>query len=94
MNRDIYQQMTDKIMLTGSKLIPELFRMIVNDAEARLLMAMPGTPEQLAEKPVDLLACLLLFPQQGTQLPRNSIGRHLVKQPLQAEHHSALFFLQ
>ncbi|MCU0597890.1 MAG: 4Fe-4S binding protein [Desulfobacterales bacterium] len=66
MNRDIYQQMTDKIMLTGSKLIPELFRMIVNDAEARLLMAMPGTPEQLAEKvqrPLDevMNMCQLLY---------------------------------
>ncbi len=50
MEKDIYQQMTDRIMLTGSKLIPELFRMIVNEAEARLLMAMPGTPDELAEK--------------------------------------------
>ncbi len=56
MEKDIYEQMTDRIMLTGSKLIPELFRMVVNTAEAELLMAMPGTPEQLAEKtgrPVD-----------------------------------------
>ncbi len=50
MSKNIYEQMTDKIMLTGSKLIPELFRMIVDDSEAQLLMAMPGTPEQLAEK--------------------------------------------
>jgi formate hydrogenlyase subunit 6/NADH:ubiquinone oxidoreductase subunit I len=46
--QDIYQQMTDKIMLTGSRLIPELFRMIVDPEEARLLLAMPGTPEELA----------------------------------------------
>jgi len=50
MAKDIYEQMTDKIMLTGSKLIPELFRMIADEDEAHLLMAMPGTPEQLAEK--------------------------------------------
>ncbi len=50
MSKDIYEQMTDRIMLTGSKMIPELFRMIADEAEAELLMAMPGTPEALAEK--------------------------------------------
>ncbi len=56
MSKSIYEQMTDKIMLTGSTLIPELFRMIADEKEAELLMAMPGTPAQLAEKlgrPVD-----------------------------------------
>jgi formate hydrogenlyase subunit 6/NADH:ubiquinone oxidoreductase subunit I len=47
---DVYQQMTDRIMLTGSKLIPELFRMVVDPDEARLLLAMPGTPEELAKR--------------------------------------------
>jgi len=28
MTADVYTQMTDRIMLTGSKLIPRLFRMI------------------------------------------------------------------
>ncbi|MBW2412509.1 MAG: 4Fe-4S binding protein [Deltaproteobacteria bacterium] len=42
--------MTDKILLTGSKIIPELFKMIADREEAALLMAMPGTPEQLSEK--------------------------------------------
>ncbi len=59
MNKTIYEQMTDKIMMTGSKIIPELFRMIADRGEAELLMAMPGTPEQLAEKmgrPVDSIA--------------------------------------
>ena len=50
MSKDIYEQMTDRIMLTGSKLIPELFRMIADQSEAELLMAMPGKPEALAEK--------------------------------------------
>ncbi len=56
MSEDIYKKMTDKIMLTGSKIIPELFIMIADQEEATLLMAMPGTPEQLAEnvgKPVE-----------------------------------------
>ena len=66
MDQDIYQQMTDKIMLTGSKLIPELFRMIVDESEAELLMAMPGTPDQLADRtkrPLDEVAnaCQMLY---------------------------------
>ncbi len=69
MAKDIYEQMTDKIMLTGSKLIPDLFRMIADEEEARLLMAMPGTPEQLTEKTGRSLAdieksCRLLY-QKG-----------------------------
>ncbi|MDZ7832340.1 MAG: 4Fe-4S binding protein [Desulfobacterales bacterium] len=50
MTKDIYEQLTDKIMLTGSQLIPELFRMVADASEAELLLAMPGTPEELAEK--------------------------------------------
>ena len=50
MDKNIFEQLTDRIMLTGSKLIPELFAMIVTEDEARLLMAMPGTPEELALK--------------------------------------------
>jgi len=66
MDKDIYQQLTDKMLLTGSKLIPEIFKMIADEAEAKLLMAMPGPPQQLAEKiqrPVDEVekACQLLY---------------------------------
>ncbi len=64
--KDLYQQLTDRIILTGSKLIPELFRMIASEDEARLLLAMPGTPAELAEKvrePVDEVeeACRRLY---------------------------------
>ncbi len=48
MTTSVYEQLTDKIMLTGSKIIPRLFEMIANPEEAALLLAMPGTPEQLA----------------------------------------------
>jgi ferredoxin len=41
--------MADKIFLTGSTLIPRLFAMIADQAEAELLMAMPGSPEELAQ---------------------------------------------
>ncbi len=47
---DIYRQMAEKIMMKGSTIIPRLFRMIADSEEAELMMAMPGTPEQLAEK--------------------------------------------
>lgn len=50
MGATYYEQMTDRIMLTGSKVIPELFRMIVDAKEAELMLAMPGTPEELAGK--------------------------------------------
>ncbi len=49
MTAPVYEQLTDKIMLTGSKIIPRLFEMIANPDEAALLLAMPGTPEKLAE---------------------------------------------
>ena len=53
-------------MLTGSKIIPVLFRMIADESEAELLMAMPGTSDMLAEKtgrPLDEVeaACLTLY---------------------------------
>lgn len=50
MSDHIYEQMTEKIMLNGSKIIPKLFKMIVNLKEAELMMAMPGTPQELAER--------------------------------------------
>jgi len=50
MSEDLFEKMTEKILLKGSKIIPQLFRMIANQEEAVLLLAMPGTPEQLAEK--------------------------------------------
>ena len=48
--KNLYEQLTDKIMMTGSKLIPELFRMIADEEEASLLLTMPGTPQALSEK--------------------------------------------
>jgi ferredoxin len=49
MEKTIYEQMTDKIFLSGSKLIPKLFEMIASDEEADLLMKMPGSPADLAK---------------------------------------------
>jgi len=50
MYSDIYVHMTDKIFMSGSQIIPKLFSMIADESEAELLMAMPGTPAQLAER--------------------------------------------
>ena len=50
MTENIYEKMTEKIMLTGSKIAPELFRMVAGRDEAELLMMMPGTIKQLSEK--------------------------------------------
>ena len=49
MEKTIYEQMTDKIFLSGSKLIPQLFEMIASLEEADLLMKMPGSPAELAK---------------------------------------------
>ena len=49
MTEPVYEKLTEKIMLTGSKLIPQIFKMLADKDEANLLLAMPGTPEQLAE---------------------------------------------
>ena len=49
MEKTIYEQMTDKIFLSGSTLIPRLFEMIADKEEAELLMKMPGSPDELAK---------------------------------------------
>ncbi|HQP31236.1 MAG TPA: 4Fe-4S binding protein [Deltaproteobacteria bacterium] len=50
MKNDISVRLTDKIFMNGSRIIPELFGMIADDDESELLLAMPGTPDQLAER--------------------------------------------
>jgi NAD-dependent dihydropyrimidine dehydrogenase PreA subunit len=66
MTEPVYEKLTEKIMLTGSKIIPQLFKMLADEEEANLLMVMPGTPEQLAEKSARSVAeiekmCLELY---------------------------------
>lgn len=50
MSKSIYDEMADKILLSGSKLIPQLFEMIADKEDAELLMQMPGSPSELALK--------------------------------------------
>jgi len=48
--KTLYEQLSDRIMTTGSKIIPELFAFIADDDEARLMLATPGTVDELSEK--------------------------------------------
>jgi NAD-dependent dihydropyrimidine dehydrogenase PreA subunit len=56
MEKDIYKKIAEKIGSEESTILPELLRMVVDLNEAKVLMAMPGTIEELAErigKPAD-----------------------------------------
>ena len=90
MTETIYDKMAARIMLTGSKIIPELFKMLANEDEAALLMAMPGTPEQLAEKTGLLLetvsaACLALYKKGAAfkSLKGDEISWKMARDPIQ-----------
>jgi Na+-translocating ferredoxin:NAD+ oxidoreductase RNF subunit RnfB len=48
--KDLFEQLSDRIMTTGSKIIPELFRFIATEDDAKLMLATPGTVDELAEK--------------------------------------------
>jgi ferredoxin len=45
---NVYQELAERIMMGHSEEIKQLFKMIADEEEARLLLAMPGTPEDLA----------------------------------------------
>ncbi|MDD5223731.1 MAG: 4Fe-4S binding protein [bacterium] len=49
-DENLYEDLSAKINISGSKYIPRIWRMIVNEDEARLLLAMPGTAAELAER--------------------------------------------
>ncbi len=47
---NLYEELASKINIFGSIYIPRIWRMIVNEDEARLLLAMPGTAAELSER--------------------------------------------
>jgi len=49
-DKSVYEQLTDRILLSGSTIIPRLFEMIADEDEARLMLAMPGLPAELVEQ--------------------------------------------
>ena len=46
---NLYQELADRIMMGHSERIKKLFSMIADEDEAKLLLAMPGLPEDLAD---------------------------------------------
>jgi ferredoxin len=49
-NAELYEKLAERIFCKGSKIIPQLFAMIADEEEAKTLLAMPGTVEELAQK--------------------------------------------
>ncbi|RJP26396.1 MAG: 4Fe-4S dicluster domain-containing protein [Actinobacteria bacterium] len=49
-DEDLYEKLSERILTKGSAFIPELFRMIADEEEARIMLATPGTAEELADK--------------------------------------------
>jgi ferredoxin len=48
--KDVYTQLTERIFMPDSRLLPRIWRMIVDEEEARILLATPATAEALAEE--------------------------------------------
>ena len=46
----VYNELSQKIMVPSSELIPELFRMLVDEEDAQVLLALPATAADLAQK--------------------------------------------
>jgi Fe-S-cluster-containing hydrogenase component 2 len=49
-DEDLYEKLSERILTKGSRFIPDLFRMIADEEETRIMLATPGTVEELAEK--------------------------------------------
>ena len=47
---DLYEKLSERILTKGSRFIPDLFRMVADVDEARIMLATPGTAVELAEK--------------------------------------------
>ncbi len=50
MSPDLYEQLAERIFCAGSSLVAELFKAVADPEEAAILLAAPGTAEDLAEK--------------------------------------------
>ncbi len=46
----VYEQLAERIFMAGSSIIPELWKMIADEREAEVLLGLPGTAAELAEK--------------------------------------------
>ena len=48
--QSVFIKLAEKIMMPNSRIIPELFAMLVSEQDAQILLALPGTAEELAQK--------------------------------------------
>ncbi|MFP4476583.1 MAG: ATP-binding protein [Desulfatibacillaceae bacterium] len=48
--KSVYERLSEKIMAPGSPRIPELFAMLIDEQEGEMLLALPGTVPEMAEK--------------------------------------------
>ena len=46
--KSVYEELTDRMMLTGSVIIPRLLEMLADEGEAKVLLALPGMPDEVA----------------------------------------------
>ena len=60
--KDVYQQLSERIGIVDSKYMPGIWRLMVTPEQADVLLALPGTPQEVAERvgmPVERVAELL-----------------------------------
>ncbi len=50
MAEEIYEKLAERIFCKGSKIVPELFKMIASEKEAQLLLVLPATIPEIKEK--------------------------------------------
>ena len=85
-----YIELTNRVGLGGSAIIPQIFKMIANEEEAELLLAMPGQVPTLAEKMgkpeqevADMVQTLfikgLVFPSRKTDPPTYRMCRDMIQ---------------
>ena len=85
-----YQELAAKIGMGESKRIPKLFKMIADESEAKLLLALPGSVPELAEKfgrseeeTSSMIQTLfvkgLVFPSYRSDPPKYRMGRDMIQ---------------
>ncbi len=47
---NLYEKLSERILTKGSRFVPDLFRMVADEEEARIMLATPGTAEELAAR--------------------------------------------
>ncbi|ACL02094.1 4Fe-4S ferredoxin iron-sulfur binding domain protein [Desulfatibacillum aliphaticivorans] len=50
MGKTVYEQFAEKIMIPGSGIVPQLIAMMTTEQEAEMLLSMPATAQELADK--------------------------------------------